>query len=226
MSMKDRHSDIHWFSKLSLPRLGSSTVSKERDAVEQLQEEVQQLRRALRWSIGYIVNFALGMEITDGAKVETAQIRQGIKEGLKRSQVPRGILTSLDDALMVLKEWDFRTFRVEQDVEVLEKTDGRLVLTHNACPEAFQTMRHAAQMHIDRVSADHYLFLPSALDFLCVPHSLCRSGLISWLSDDRFQVEELYCKKANGCDGVCAFAIKPTPTPQRRSKEIHRQPGT
>lgn len=223
MLMKDRHPDSNWLSRI--PRLGGLTIAKERDAHYQLQDEVQQLRRALRWSIAYIVNFALGMEITDGAKVETAQIRQGIKEGLKRNQVPRGILTNLQEVPTVLREWDFRTFRVEQDIEVVEKSEERIVLRHANCPEVFRTMRQTAQLLIDRVSADHYLFLPSAIDFLCVPHSLCRSGLVSWLSDDKFQVEELYCKKDNGCDGVCAFAVKLAASPQRRSKGAARQPA-
>ncbi|MDO8673569.1 MAG: hypothetical protein Q7O66_19345 [Dehalococcoidia bacterium] len=216
--MKERHAESNWLSRI--PGLGVSSVTKEKATHEKLQEEVQQLKTALRWSLAYIVNFTLGMEITDGAKVETAQIRQGIKEGLKRTHVPRGILTNLEDAPQVLKEWDSRTFRVEQDTEVAEQSTDRIVLRHADCPAAFRTMRKSAQAIIDRVSTDHYLFLPSALDFLCVAHSLCRSGLVSWLSDDRFQVEELDCKRDNGCDGVCAFAIKPTTSPHRRKKEV------
>lgn len=226
MATKDKHTSINWLPKIGLPRLGGETELKEKEVIERLQEEVRQLRSALRWSVGFIVNTALGMEVTGGAKVETAQIKQGIKEGIKKSQVPRGILTNLDDVPTLLKEWDFRTFRVEQDLEVQERTAERIVLRHTTCPKIFKTMRRSAQFLVDRVSTDLYLYLPSPLDFLCVPHTLCRSMMIGWLSDGRFEVEELSCERTGSCEGVCVFAVKLAPASVRRAGGVGKPSAT
>lgn len=179
--------------------------------VADLEMEVESLKSALRWSLGFIVNVTAGLDLVVGARANTYQIRQGIKAGIERQDVPRGILRDLADAERLLKEWDYRTFRVEQQVEVADRGADRVVFREPECPLFFRTMRRYAPFHIERINVEHYRGLSeqdSLCDFLCVPHTLCRAVLIDWLSDGRFYVQELYCRLNQPEQGVCGFAVR------------------
>lgn len=177
----------------------------------ELQREVAELKRALRWSLGFIVNVATGLELTTGARALVAQIRQGVKEGIKRSDVPRGILTDLVDAELLLKEWDQKTFRTEENAEVVSRRPEAIVLRHATCPQMLKTMRQYAPFLIRRVELEHYP-VPggeSSYDFLCIPCTICRRSLVEWLSDGRFTVEEMWAATDEPWKGICGYRIIP-----------------
>ena len=180
-------------------------------SVPELEAEIEALKSALRWSLGFIVNVTVGLELMVGAKANTAQIRQGIKEALRRHNVPRGVLRDLGDAERLLKEWDHQTFRVEQDAEVIDRGADRIVLRHRDCPLLFRTMRRYAPFLIEQVNIEHYRSISAqdaVCDFLCVPHTLCRCVLVDWLSDGKFCVQELFCRLDRAGQGVCGYAIR------------------
>lgn len=180
--------------------------------VAELAAEVEALKGALRWSLGFIVNVTVGLELVVGANANTVQIRQGIKEALKRMDVPKGVLSNLRDTERLLKEWDYRTFRGEQKVEEVEWAADHVVFRHRDCPAPFQTMRRVAPFLIGQVDMQHYRSVATtkaACDFLCVPHTLCRSVLVDWLSNGKYVVEEIDCRLDQPGRGVCSYAVHP-----------------
>jgi hypothetical protein len=185
--------------------------------------EVQDLKRALRWTMGYLVNVTLGVERVVGHQANILQIRHGIREGIARAGVPRGILRSLHQAEAILKEWDQKTFRIEQEIQLQRQDDEGLVFQHPRCAKLLDTMREIGHYQISNIQLEPYAeAMDTPLwDFVCVPCQLCRSELVSWLSDGQFTTQEVY--NSYGCRdverGVCGFQIRPEVKTLRGSRE-------
>lgn len=173
-------------------------------------QEAEQMKSALRWSLGFIANVSAAMELQDEPAKYIHLLETSIRQGLKRGNVPRGVLTKLDDVEAVIKEWDHRTFRLQQDAKVLERTKDSVVLGRSSCPYMLEVMRRHALFHIKRIGWRDYrgAAKESVSDFLCLCCGLCCSALVDWLSDGKLLVQELAGAERSKWKDICAYAVR------------------
>lgn len=173
-------------------------------------QEGEELKTALRWSLGFIANVSAAMELQDDPAGYIYLLETGVRQGLKRGSVPRGVLSRLDDVAGVIKEWDHKTFRLQEDAQVLEQAPDFVVLGRASCPPSLEVMRRHAPFHIKRMGWRDYrgAAKDTASDFLCLCCSLCCSVLVDWLSEGTFLVAEIPKAERQQWKGICAYAVR------------------
>lgn len=180
------------------------------EALARKAQEGEELKTALRWSLGFIANVSAAMELQDEPSGYIYLLENSVRQGLKRSNVPQGVLTRLDDVESLVREWDHRTFRLQEDTRVLERTGDVVVLGRPSCPPSLEVMRRQAPFHIKRMGWRDYrgAAKDSVSDFLCLCCSLCCSVLVDWLSDGTFLVAEIPTARRGKWKGTCAYAVR------------------
>ncbi len=179
---------------------------------EEFKAKYEELKKALRWGIAYLINSTKGVEDTVGPRANVAQIRQGIKEGIKRAGVPRGALTDLAEVEKVLKEWDYKTFRVEQEAILLNQAPEGVNFKLPRCPKMLLSWIEYCNFFFELIDMDQYrnAMKSPMYHFICIPHQLCRYELITQLSNGKFVLEEKYnTGDTSKEEGVCGFIVKP-----------------
>ncbi|MBI4289073.1 MAG: type II toxin-antitoxin system Phd/YefM family antitoxin [Chloroflexi bacterium] len=205
----DSHNEPYYVTQRSRP----TAVLARYDDYEALvakAREAEQLKSALRWSLGFIANISAAMELQDEPAKYIHLLEMSIRQGLKRGSVPRGVVTRLDEVAGVIKEWDHKTFRLHEDARVLERTKASVVLGRSSCPYVLEAMRHHAPFHVKRIGWRDYRgeAKDSVSDFLCVCCGLCSSALVDWLSDGKLMVQELGRAERSKWKDCCVYAVR------------------
>ncbi len=154
----------------------------------------KRMKRALRWTVGYLINTSVGTADISGARAMVAQIRDGVRVGIKRLDVPKGIADSSQEMFDQLKEWDAKTFRLEVLSELKEVGEDRVEVKRSGCPEVLEDIREIAGLHLTSLPKDTFSKVVDEKlhykDLLCVAHRLCRQELVRHLSGGKWDVEE------------------------------------
>lgn len=207
-SLED-HPEPYYITQRSRP---TAVLVKYEDyeALASKAQEGEHLKSALRWSLGFIANVSAAMELQEEPAKYIYLLETSIRQGLKRSNVPRGVLTKLDDVEFVIKEWDHKTFRLHQDFRLLERTRDSVVLGRRTCPSTLDVMRQHAPFHIKRIGWRDYrgAAKESVSDFLCLCCGLCCGALVEWLSDGKLIMAEIPLAGAGKWKDTCAYAIR------------------
>ncbi|MDO8636152.1 MAG: type II toxin-antitoxin system Phd/YefM family antitoxin [Dehalococcoidia bacterium] len=204
-----KHPEPYYITQRSRP---TAVLIKYEDyeSLVQKAKEWEELKSALRWNLGFIANISAAMELEAEPAKYIQLLETGIRQGLKRGNVPKGVLNKLEDAESVIKEWDFKTFRLLQNVKLLERTKDSVVLGRSSCPYLFDVMRQQASFHIKRINWRDYrgATKKSVSDFLCLCCSLCSSVMVDWLSDGKFLVAEIPRTECKKWTDICVHAVR------------------
>ena len=217
----NKHPEPYYITQRSRP---TAVLIKYDDyeSLHQKAQEWEELKSALRWNLGFIANISAAMELEAEPAKYIHLLEISIRQGLKRGNAPRGVLNKLEDAESVIKEWDFKTFRLLQNIKVLERTEDSVVLGLSSCPYLLDVMRQQAAFHIRRINWRDYrgATKKSAPDFLCLCCSLCSSIMVDWLSDGKFLVAEIPRAECTNWTDTCVHAIrvKNSLSPDRKSR--------
>ncbi|MEK9149215.1 MAG: type II toxin-antitoxin system Phd/YefM family antitoxin, partial [Candidatus Desantisbacteria bacterium] len=147
----NKHPEPYYITQRSRP---TAVLIKYDDyeSLHQKAQEWEELKSALRWNLGFIANISAAMELEAEPAKYIHLLEISIRQGLKRGNAPRGVLNKLEDAESVIKEWDFKTFRLLQNIKVLERTEDSVVLGLSSCPYLLDVMRQQAAFHIRRIN--------------------------------------------------------------------------
>jgi len=154
----------------------------------------KRMKRALRWAMGYLINTSVGTADISGARAMVAQIRDGVRVGIKRLDVPKGMRNNSQEMFDQLKEWDAKTFRLELLAELEEMAEDNIEVKRSGCPEVLEDIREIAGLHLSSLPKDTFAKVVDDKlhykDLLCVAHRLCRQELVRHLSGGAWDVEE------------------------------------
>lgn len=180
------------------------------ETVARKAQAMEELKSALRWSLGFIANLSAAMELNGDPAKYIDLLETSIQQGLRLGNVPRGVLSRLEDVEAAIKEWDHKTFRLQPDIQVLERTEESVVLGRAPCPFLLNVIRQHAPFHIKHINWKEYrgAAKEGVSDFLCLCCNLCCSGLVDWLSDGKFLVAEIPRVGGGQWKDTCAYAVR------------------